>query len=577
MKFVFEDVVGPKGVIDVERLAVKGEEFRRMGITNSNIITNEVKSLIDDIIRSTKETGKLGTTENILKTLQDSSILSNATKIYQGGDDVWKIFGYEFEKSKLLNIIRSNTAKLGDESTHIKDAKDYYREVFGRQFNEYMPDGRSIKTREEAIREIAAETIKNTYPNYAYVPSIIQNLRRLPLGNFISFPAEMYRTSFNLIKFGLREMQSSNEFVRQSGAKKLIGFSSALATGKVAQETAMHLVDIDEEQINALRESFVAPWNRSGPLVPVSKTVDGEKVNVKFINFAYQSPYDVLSAPYYAAMGQINKGRLEGRELDDIMFKAFFGDETGPGSFTSLISPFVSEAIITEKLADITIRGGRTKTGRKIFSSEEDFSDQAVKSVFHFLSGLTPGVFTQVTNMSRGVMGERGVYKEKFNASDEALALIAGIRINETDVGKSIGFNVNKYLTDQREAKRLLTSKFGRGNLNAETVYREYEDLLSNKYQNFVEIRKVFEDAIKLGYEKKYILKNIGKTRFTKRDLNIILSGRFVPDDYSRLFRDTRLVKNLRDRNIKLREFIDLERMRDIRDKYTGLNFAERL
>ena len=567
-KLVFDDVIGPKGEIDVARLASKGEEFRRYGITNSNIITREVQALVDDIVRTTEAKGKLGRTENILKRLQDNSILANATKVYQGGDDVWKIFGYEFEKSKLLNIIK------GD-GQHLDDAERYFREVFGRRFEKYMPDGKSLKTREEAIREIAAETIKNTYPNYSYVPTLVQNLRRLPLGNFISFPAEMFRTSFNLIKFGLREMQSSDPFVRQSGAKKLIGFSSAIAAGKVAQESAMNLVGVSEEQLNALRESFVAPWHRSGPLIPVS-VERGEKTKYKFINFAYQSPYDVLSAPYYAAMGQINKGRLEEKELDDIMFKAFFGDESGPGAFTSLLSPFISESIITERIADITVRGGKTKTGRKVYSEEEDASDQMVKGLFHLLEGLTPGALTQVTNMARGIVGERAKYKEKFNASDEALALLAGIRITEVDVGKAIGFNVNTFLSDQKEAKRLLTSQFGLENVNPQTIYREYERLLRNKYQNYSEIRKVFEDAIKLGHDRKRII-NQYKRRFTKKDLNIILSGRFIADEFGKVLQDTRLQNVLRNRGTTLREFIDFDRLREIRDKYNKLEFAGRL
>ncbi len=573
MKLVFEDVVGPKGIIDVERLAAKGEEFRRMGITNSNIITREVKALVDEIIKTTKDQGKLGRTEAILKSLQDNSILSNATKIYQGGDDVWKIYGYEFEKSKLLNIIKGGLDEKGT-ANHIKDAKNYYREVFGRQFNELMPDGKSIKTREEAIREIAAETIKNTYPNYSYVPSIVQNLRRLPLGNFISFPAEMYRTSFNLIKFGLREMQSSDPLVRQSGAKKLIGFSSALAVGKVAQETAMNLVDVDEEQLNALRESFVAPWNKSGPLVPVSKKIEGDQTVYKFINFAYQSPYDVLSAPYYAAMGQINKGRLEEKELDDIMFKAFFGDDSGPGAFTSLLSPFLSESIITEKINDLVIRRGETVSGRRVFSSEDAASDKVVKSVFHILNGLTPGAFTQVTNMARGVAGEKGRYKD-FNAADEALALIAGIRINETNVGKSLGFNVYKFENDQSEAKKLLTREISKGNINPQTIYREYERLLANKIENYSEIRKVFKDAEKLGYAKKYVKKDV-KRRLTKKDMGIIMSGKFRADSFNSILNDDRLRKILKERNIRLNDFIDRNKLREIFLKYNGIEFAEK-
>ena len=64
-----------------------------------------------------------------------------------------------------------------------------------------------------------------------------------------------------------------------------------------------------------------------------------------------------------------------------------------------------------------------------------------------------------------------------MNPGDEALALFAGIRINEANVGKSLGYQVNNFVTSQREARRLLTKNFGDANVNAETIYREYEKM----------------------------------------------------------------------------------------------------
>ena len=333
MGIVFRDIFGPDGKISADMLAAKSAEYRELGITNSNIITREIRALTDDLLRKADTGSKLNRSELLLKTLQDQSVLGNMTKIYQGGDDLWKIFGYEFEKSKMLNIIK--------EGTHLDDADKYFREIFSRRFDRFMPDGTTLKTREQVIKETAAEIIKNTYPNYSYVPSLVQNLRRLPLGNFISFPAEMYRTSFNLMKFGLREMRSTDPLVRQSGARKLIGFSSALAVGKVAQEIGQEVVGVSNEQLDAIRESFVAPWNKSGPLVPVAKEVDGDKVVYKFVNFAYQSPYDVIAAPYYAAMTQFKTARAEEKDIDQAMLRAFFGSGRDPGAFTALVQPFV--------------------------------------------------------------------------------------------------------------------------------------------------------------------------------------------------------------------------------------------
>ena len=41
------------------------------------------------------------------------------------------------------------------------------------------------------IDEASAYLIRNTYPTYSKVPPVIQALKKLPLGAFISFPAEI--------------------------------------------------------------------------------------------------------------------------------------------------------------------------------------------------------------------------------------------------------------------------------------------------------------------------------------------------------------------------------------------------
>ena len=44
-------------------------------------------------------------------------------------------------------------------------------------------------------------------PTYSMVPEAIKRLRRIPfIGNFMSFPAEIIRTSGNIVDRGLREM-----------------------------------------------------------------------------------------------------------------------------------------------------------------------------------------------------------------------------------------------------------------------------------------------------------------------------------------------------------------------------------
>ena len=53
----------------------------------------------------------------------------------------------------------------------------------------------------------AAQTVRNTLPNYAYVSDAVKATRRSPLGNFVSWPAEIMRTTGHIVRKGLEEIK----------------------------------------------------------------------------------------------------------------------------------------------------------------------------------------------------------------------------------------------------------------------------------------------------------------------------------------------------------------------------------
>jgi hypothetical protein len=44
-------------------------------------------------------------------------------------------------------------------------------------------------------------------PNYAYVGDMVRTARLLPVGNFMSFPSEMIRTTVNIAEQAIKEMK----------------------------------------------------------------------------------------------------------------------------------------------------------------------------------------------------------------------------------------------------------------------------------------------------------------------------------------------------------------------------------
>ena len=150
--------------------------------------------------------------------------------MYQGGDDVWKIYNFEFERNKLISAFGS-----------VKKAE----EAIGRPLDQY-----------------AADIVKNTVPNYEQVPQFIKGIRKLPVGNFIAFPAEIIRTSGNTLKQALTELASESPELQRIGMRRLTGLTFTTMAAPVAiQQTAMMLTGVDEDQLNAVRRSG-PEWSR---------------------------------------------------------------------------------------------------------------------------------------------------------------------------------------------------------------------------------------------------------------------------------------------------------------------------
>ena len=110
-----------------------------------------------------------------------------------------------------------------------------------------------------ALRKLDLDFIKaqETSSDTASIVADKQTLRDLPLGNFIAFPAEILRTGSNLITLGARELTSVNPYIRQMGARRLIGASATFGgIGTVIGGTAQAITGVSDEMMQKAR-SFV--------------------------------------------------------------------------------------------------------------------------------------------------------------------------------------------------------------------------------------------------------------------------------------------------------------------------------
>jgi len=144
----------------------------KLGVVNSEAgVTGPTKDLL-------KEMSFLGEgLKNPNTFLQ--KLRQGATKIrkvgedfYTAEDDFWKITTFIGERSRLDKAYK----KVG------------------------------LKRSADQLDEEAADIVRNNVPNYAYVSDFVKGLRKFPLGNFVSFPAEIMRTGTNIVTRALKEI-----------------------------------------------------------------------------------------------------------------------------------------------------------------------------------------------------------------------------------------------------------------------------------------------------------------------------------------------------------------------------------
>jgi hypothetical protein len=532
-KLVAEDIfAGAK--TDLEKIG-KIERLIERGVIDQNIQIQEMKRVLDRA-----RDGKIS-----FNKLMNTPIMKKFTDIYQGADNVWKIYTDTAYQGALRtafgnpdDIIRmaNGSKKEALETKFFNDVKDWYKTVAKEEFNPINFLTGQRKTVTEALEDISSYLTVNTVPTYSKVPKIIENIRNLPLGNFIAFPAEILRTTSNIISIGARELTSTNPFIRQMGARRLVGVTTVLGgLGTVAQKTAQYMTGVNEDQMNSFQRSFAPQYQKNSTLIPIS--APDANGNFKYYNFSYSNPYDSLVTPVNAILNSFSDGSLNKDSVDNIVMTSLFGGILGgdgrKGAITEFISPFVTESIGTERAVDVTLRGGKTQDGKTIFYPQDNASVRIAKSLDHVIGGLTPGAVTSAQRVWQGATGKFTDYGTRRDGTAEFAALLSGVRVDEAKPLASMPFIVTSFNDD----KKNIRSKFAKDVYNAasspESKLAAYKTYLIESFQSQRNMYNTLNDARNLGISKSK-LSNLLEDRLTKVETDTLLNGRLKVPSYSK-------------------------------------------
>jgi len=536
LKMTIDDIFGAGKVIDEDTFIKNIENKIRLGVLDENIVASELKQVLQEI----KNTKGLTSMDKIIRSLSDgkfnfaegsltqkiaegtSKFGKGAARVYAGGDNLWKWYGHEYVKSQLKGIYNN-----------VGDISKWYREIVGRNFDPINTITGKAKTFDESIEEAAAWYIRNTYPTYSKVPQFIQDLRKLPFGNFVSFPAEMLRTTFNIISLGAKEATSNNVKLRQMGLRRLLGAYVTLAgTGEAVGKIAGALTGVTLEEIEAYKRSLSAPWERRAQIIPINEWKNGIG---KAVNFSYFSPYDTITKPIESIFKTWQEGKLQNKNIGDQLLAQAFAEE---GPLRTLVDPFITQSIAIERFTDVLPaeiglgnRGGVTKTGAKVYSETDTDGEKISKSFFHILKGIEPGALTTGRKLAQGVQADVQRGGQPISLRDEILALLSGVRIINIDTPRTMQFKVTEYGRKKRSVTA--TEKFfslqdfrQRGpNVLAEEFRQIQEENLKVNRDFYV----ILQDAQTMGVDKRTLKRILKQRGISTKNANFLLRGKNIP------------------------------------------------
>ncbi len=439
-------------------------------------------------------------------------IKRGAEDYYTAEDDFWKIFTFLGEKSKLDKAFRSKGMKPGQEFIDINGAKQTYDDQY--------------------LKKTAADLVKNNVPNYAFVSDFIKGLRQLPVGNFVAFPAEIIRTSANIVETALKEINYKTVInkkdglvapLRGRGIQRLTGMAlttAALPLGTVAAAQAIY--NVADEEIDAMRR-YVADWSKNSVLVPF-KDEDGK---LSYIDFSHLNAYDTVTRPIQTVLNAVNQGRSDEDGLVDDFVLGMIE------STKELGSPFISESIWTEGLADIIVRNGRTRDNRQLWNEQDSIGDKLSKSVSHLVDTQMPLNWKQLGRLGLSIrpINDKGRFDERGNQYEfgNELAGIAGLRRVEVDPTKSFNYKVTEYKKGVRDSRNLFTSAVLKGGVvEPEEIVDAYINANRALYGVNRNLYQDIEAAKILGMSNSALYDNMDG-RGERRAYNALEDGEFRP------------------------------------------------
>jgi hypothetical protein len=579
---LFKDLIGKTK--DPQELRALLDEALENGAIDSSTVAQELQQVIPELMGGTKLFGRTvaegKTTDQIFSYLFTNKGavgkgVQKAIEAYQMGDNLWKLYGYQFTKSQLNPALKN-----------MNDIKKYFREIEGYEFRPLKPDG-TKKTLQDAIKEVAGIQIRDVYPNYSMIPTFVLNVRKFPLlGNFVAFVSEMYRNSFQIMRRGLREMQSSNPYIRQIGARRLIGYGTTVGLAlPVAKKIGSISTEVSSEILEAYANRFAPEYEKGHTMVAVEGQ-DPKTKAWKSTDMSTMVPYADVLTPTKAAFQEVASGKNTDQTTKDLFGKAVltFIDKT--------TAPFLKPSIAAETALELIPNAQgqfKTKQGSLIadWNNDEDWIN---KITYHAYKKLTPTTIRSGEEIFQAIGGDLSKAGTKRDLYDTVLKVLTGFGIRRQDPALAFKFKLGAYTGELGRIQQAFTTDVVNANklqkdarliargLPPQTLKNEYEKQQRNRYRVMSEIRKDVEALKIIGFSDQEIARQMtGRRAVSKKDIGAILKGFYIPSNPPKFQQDSALISIINqinkelDTKYKPKDFVNFKDIAEIQKKYVRI------
>lgn len=386
--------------------------------------------------------------------------LDYATKFYQFGDDFWKIIGFENEKRQWINAGLS----------------------------------------EQEAKERAAERVRNTYPTYSMVGKGIQSLRRFPLaGTFVSFPAEIIRTTANMLRYLASDMK--DPALRPMAIRRATGLAIASGFAYALQALSMATMGMDDDDDEAVRR-MAAPWQRNSNLLYTGRDKDG---NIRFIDLSFLDPYNYWKRPIMAI--------LRDQPYEDMA--SDIAKET--------LSPFLGTDIAAGAIFEVM--ANKKESGAPVYGEHDEVVNQIGDIANHLRKNLQPGIASNLERTWKAMRGDVSPSGRKYDIYDEAWAWV-GFRLSTLDPKTALRYRAFDFRDAKSQAdKKLRDTILKDRDADSDDIRDSYDLTNRLREQAYREMFLLVEAAKKSGMSKSDIMAVLKSSGISAADRLAIMSG----------------------------------------------------